>query len=104
MPPSPRDAAELALVARHDVRCVLCFVGVFTCCLFVCPRPDQDYIKFGGHATPVDPADCTSDRSSLRWYRIVIVRYVIITPFVLLFFLVSYSKLFATNFWFGQFW
>ncbi len=65
-----------------------------------CAAPLQDYVKFGTDSSTVN----CDDRSQLRWDRIVIVRYAIILPFLAVFLVVSYTRYFMHNFWFGQFW
>ena len=63
----------------------------------------QDYIRFSA-AEFFAHGDCTADRRAIRWHRIAIVRYAIMTPWLMLFLVVSYTKLFKDNFFFSQLW
>ena len=59
----------------------------------------QDYVKLNGHD---DAPGCSSDKGI--WSRILIVRYAILMPILVLYLAVSYTQAFMRGFWFGQIW
>jgi hypothetical protein len=60
----------------------------------------QDYVKWNDKKSD---ALCPSSSSDI-WQRIVIVRYGILTPFLLLYLAISYTDRFMKGFLFGQLW